>query len=213
MIKKFVLWYRYLYCRALSFIFTIVLLLLGSSLCFATQHTMSGVYYRYYDAQGRVTISKSVSAAHIQRGYEILDKNMTLLTKIPPYNLEQDLRQEKQRALKAERKKEDQQIKRAYRNVKYATEKKNESLNVLDKKIDLQFSHLRRLQTDRNIYLNQQSNYILQRQSVPENLKRNIEENDLLIKNTRLTIEQLKLVKAEQINKFDYIIERLQHIN
>lgn len=186
--------------------------LFWSSIVFAdSSQQRRAAYYRYYD-NGIATVSKSVSPTHIRRGYEALDSNMYLIYKVPPYNAEEDLRQERTRAAQSEQQRKDNQLKRSYRNVAYATEKKEESLNVIQKQITQQYQRMTQLQGDRNKYLKQKSDYILNKKPVPESLQTFLNNNEAHIKNTRKSIEQLKSAYAQQEQHFDYIISRLQRM-
>lgn len=167
-------------------------------------------YYRYYDNNGVATISKNVSPTHIRRGYEALDHNMALIYKVPAYSVEADLKQERSRAIQSEQARKDQVLKRSYRNVAYATQKKKDALAILQKQIDQQYQQMRQLQTDRGNYLKQRSNYILDKKPVPTQLQKMLDNNALHIKNTRSTIEQLKSTYVKQEQQFDDMISRLQ---
>ncbi|MCH4246358.1 MAG: hypothetical protein LKF82_00745 [Acinetobacter populi] len=170
------------------------------------------MYYRYYDNNGVATVSKNVSPTHIRRGYEALDRNMAVIYKVPAYSVEADLKQERTRAVQSEEARKDQVLKRSYRNVAYATQKKTEALAVLQKQINQQYQQMRQLQTDRGNYLKQRSNYILDKKPVPAQLQKTLDNNALHIKNTRNTIEQLKSTYVKQEQQFDYIISRLQRM-
>ncbi len=175
-----------------------------------SQQQPRAVYYRYYDSKGVATISKSVSPTHIRRGYDALDQNMYLIYKVPPYNVEADLKQEQTRAARSIQQRKDEQIKRSYRTVAYAVDKKEESLKVVQKQINQQYQQMRQLQEDRSQFLQQKSDYVLNKKPVPTTLQKNINNNAIIIRNTRNAIEQLKLVYNQQERHFDYIISRLQ---
>lgn len=191
------------------FLFAIYLSSASSLVCANTSQAKAA-YYRYYDSKGVATVSRNVSPTHIQRGYEVLDRNMYLIKKVPAYSVEKDLKQEQNRAVQSEQARKDQTLKKSYRNVAFATEKKKEILNILQKQIDKQYQEMQRLQTDRSKYLQQKNNYVLDRKPIPALLQQNLNNNEAHIKNTRNSIEQLKLAYSKQEQHFDYIISRLQ---
>lgn len=167
-------------------------------------------YYRYYDSKGTATISRNVSQAHIRHGYEVLDRNMYLIKKVPAYNLEQDLRQERTRAAQHQQSQRDQQIVRSYRNVKYATEKKKEAVALIQKQINEQYLRMKQLQTDRADFLTKKADLIFNKQPIPIQLQKNLDNNQANIKHVRENIEMLKTHLAQQEQFFDDIIKRLQ---
>lgn len=181
----------------------------SSHFVFANNTQPKAAYYRYY-SNGVATVSRTVTPTHIRRGYEVLDQNMYLIKKVPPYNVEQDLRNEKNRAAQFERDRKDQQIKRSFRNVDYATRKKTEVLKVLNRQLRQQYELMKRLQLDRSKYLSTKSQLLMQRDPVPTSLQRNIQNNQAQIKTVRSSIENIKNTIADQTQYYDYVISRLQ---
>lgn len=166
-------------------------------------------YYRYIDANGVANISRSVTPTHIRKGYDALDRNMYVLYKVAPYNVEADLKQESHRAAQSLQQRKDAQLLRSYRNSQYATEKKKEILSVTKKQLDQQYQQLRTMQADRVKFLQQRSDAILNQQPVPASLQQNLNNNKNSIESVRITIEQLKTLYAEQEQQYDMIIKRL----
>lgn len=167
-------------------------------------------YYRFYDAQGRVTISRNVSPDHIRHGYEVLDRNMYLIKKVPAYNVQKDLSQSNVRASQLREAQQDQQIKRSYRNVKYATEKKEEALKLIQKQVSDNYLRMKQLQSDRAEFLTKKADLIFNKQPIPTSLQNNLDNNEANIKQTRQNIEMLKTQLAHQDAFYNDIINRLQ---
>lgn len=208
--KFFFTHHQLLFKKAGQKLLLIVCLGFVTSLAFANNDAPKPMYYRYYDGNGVPNVSRNVTPTHIRRGYDVLDRNMYLIKKVPAYNVEADLRQESVRAAQSERTRKDQQIKRSYRNVAHATEKKKEALNVIQKQLTQQYQQMKQLQTDRSAFLQQKASYVLDRKDIPSQLQKNLDNNDAHIKNTRQNIEKLKNTYASQEQYFDYIIGRLQ---
>lgn len=184
--------------------------MLHSHFAVANNSQPKAAFYRYYNSNSVASVSRSVTPTHVRRGYEVLDRNMYLIRTVPPYNVEQDLRNEKNRAAQFERDRKDQQIKRSFRNVDYATRKKNEALKVLNKQLRQQYVLMKQLQSDRSKYLTIKSNLLLQKKATPTGLESNIQNNLNQIKTVRLSIENLKNTIADQTQYYDYVISRLQ---
>ena len=195
--------------RLLGVVFACALLSF-SHLSWANTTQAKAVYYRYYDANGTANVSRSVTPTHIRRGYEVLDRNMYLIKKVPAYNVEKDLREEKQRAIQFERHRKDLQIKRSFRDVEYATRKKNDVMKVLNKQLRQQYILMKQLQSDRSKYLTAKANFLLKKEDIPSVLETNIYNNNQHIQNTRGAIENLKKTISDQQEYYDYVIYRLQ---
>ena len=167
-------------------------------------------YYRFYDSKGVVTISRNVSPDHIRHGYEVLDRNMYLIRKVPAYNVQKDLSQEGLRAAKQKEDQKDQQIKRSYRNVKYANEKRADAAKVIHKQISENYLRMKQLQSDRADFLTQKADLIFNKKPINSSLQQKLDNNEAHIKQTRKNIETLKNQLAQQDAFFDEIISRLQ---
>lgn len=167
-------------------------------------------YYRYVDSKGVVTISRNVSQAHVRHGYDVLDRNMYLIKKVPAYNVEADLKQADKRQYDHIKRQQDLQFKRSYRNVSYATQKKQEALKIIQKQINEQYMRMKTLQSDRADFLTQKADLIFNKKPIPANLQTKLDNNEANIKHVRQMIEHLKDQLAQQQQFYDDIIKRLQ---
>lgn len=199
-----------LVCFAFMYFVFACIFSLSSQDALANNSQPKAAFYRYYNNNGVASVSRSVTPTHVRRGYDVLDRNMYLIKKVPPYNVEQDLRNEKNRAAQFERDRKDQQIKRSFRNVDYATRKKTEVLKVLNRQLRQQYELMKRLQLDRSKYLSTKSQLLMQRDPVPTSLQSNIQNNQAQIKTVRSSIENIKNTIADQTQYYDYVISRLQ---
>ena len=194
--------------------YKILPLVLAFGICqfsFANNTTApKGAYYRYYDSSGIATISRNLSQAHIRHGYEVLDKNMYLVQKVPAYIVEKDLKNESKRAADYKQNQQNEQLRRSYRNVKYASEKKTEALGKIEKQISEQFLRMRKLQADRSNFLTQKSEMILNKKPIPPQLTATLANNEAAIQQSRKIIENLKIQLGQQQQFYDDIIRRLQ---
>lgn len=200
--------FQYPMIRSLKILISSIVLLCSFSI--ANADPVKPAYYRYYDSKGVVTISRNVSQAHIRHGYEVLDRNMYLIKKVPAYNVDQDVKQESNRAAQYQKRQRDQQIIRSYRNVTYATQKKNETLNIIQKQINEQYLRMKRIQSDRASFLTQKADLIFNKKPIPIQLQKNLENNEANMKHVRENIQKLKAQLAQQEQFFDDIINRLQ---
>ncbi|MFB2538375.1 MULTISPECIES: hypothetical protein [unclassified Acinetobacter] len=170
-------------------------------------------YYRYTNSSGTPSISRTVTPEMIKRGYQELDGNMSLIRVVPAYNSGSDQRSNQQRAAQAEQARQDLIIKRAYGNVAYATQKRNEMMNSLQKQIDMQQQALARTQAAQQTLYTQRASFVSQRKPIPANIETNIRTNDAMIRNTNANIASLRTMQQNEAAKFDQIIRRLQSMN
>ena len=187
-------WFR----QARHLLLLSIVLLCSYSFSYANTNQPKAAYYRYYDSKGVTTISRNVSQAHIRHGYEVLDRNMFVIQKVAAYNVEQDLKQEKNRAAQHQQLQRDQQLIRSYRNVKYATEKKEETVKNIQKQINEQYLRMKTLQNDRADFLSQKADLIFNKKAIPTQLQKNLDNNEASVKHVRQNIEQLKTQMGQQ---------------
>lgn len=167
-------------------------------------------WYRYYDSKGVANISTNVTPNHIRFGYEALDQNMQVIQRARPYNVETDMRQAPQRAIQAERKAEDNRLKRAYNNSQTAAQKKREALTQIKKQLAFQQDQLKQLQKDRILFVRQEREFARQGKIAPQHLKLTLENNQKNITNQKENIQSLQSRYRNLEAEYDRIISRLK---
>lgn len=183
---------------------------LGALLCCTVIYANEkAVYYRYYDQNRSVNISKSVTQQHIRYGYQTLDRNMQVISNVPPYNFHDDLKQENVRAAQSQQIKNDQLIKRSYRNAAYATEKKNQTLTNLTKHIAKYDDYLQQLYSKQSQLEQQKQVLLQQKKPIPINLQQQLDQNLNTLKHTQTNQNILKAQYQQQQQHYDEIIQRL----
>ncbi|MEB3754847.1 hypothetical protein [Acinetobacter sp. MD2(2019)] len=188
--------------------FALLAILLMLQSCFAAETDKH--YYRYYDAHGIANISTSVTPTHIQRGYDVLDKNMLILQKIKPARPQNTARQASQREKQSKQNLADQQLKAAYTNSQIATAKKQDRLNSLQKQMNLTQTQLNTQYQDQIICKRNEQEYIRKNQALPNVIKNCAAQNTLKINKSKEILLNLQARYRETTQEYDYVIARLK---
>ena len=190
------------------YICVFLLFLFGHS-TFAATEQQRAVWYRYYDKNGIANVSTSVTPEHIRHGYEALDRNMQVIQRSRPYNASADLQQSSRRESLARQRERDMKLKRAYGNPRIAAGKRDQALANLKKQLQFQQEQLKQLQKDKISFKRQQMEYFRKGETVPAQLKSNIESNAQNIENIKRMVESLRISYRKTESDYAEIINRL----
>ncbi|WP_445117023.1 hypothetical protein [Acinetobacter sp. WZC-1] len=190
--------------------FIVSFLCFGTSQLAAMNEQPKAVWYRYYDHKGIATISSSVTPAHMQHGYEALDRNMQVIQRNPAWQAEQDSHRSEIRAARARQAEQDTRLRQAYSNSNVAENKRNEQLQSIKKQIMLQQQQLKRLQNDRILFKRQEMEFYRKGNAVPAHLKERLRYNEQNTLNTKNTIQSLQTSYRNTQLQYDTIIKRLK---
>ena len=187
-------------------------LFIFSSTTFATTEQPKAVWYRYYDKNGVSNLSTSVTPDHIRYGYEALDRNMQVIKRNKAYNAKVDIQQSSSRESAARQREQDMKLKRAYGSTKIAATKRDQILASLKKQLNYQQDQLQQLQQDKIAFKRQEMEYHRKGETLPPQLKNNLDNNAKNIENVKRTVESLR--NAYHKTEADYadIINRLKNL-
>lgn len=174
--------------------------------------TRKAMWYRYIDERGIANISSSVSPDHIRHGYDSLDRNMQVIQKIRPFHSEKTPTQHRkeQKSATYTQKESDQRLKQAYGSSRLAIQKRQESLNHIEKQIRLQQSQLEQWLTDRLMFKRQEQTYVNNHQPIPLPLQKNLAQNKKNIQIGRTQLQSLQSLYRKNQVEYDTIILRLK---
>lgn len=176
----------------------------------ASNPSHRAVWYRFYDQNGVANISSSVTPAHIKNGYEALDSNMQVIKKNRAYSTENDLRQSAVRAQQSKQKDSDLRLKKAYGSSQTAIKKKEDSLKIINKQMNLQKQQLKQIQKDRVLFKRQEMEFFRKGKPVPNELKDRLNYNIHNLTSTRNNIVKLQTDYRNTQSQYDTIIKRLK---
>lgn len=192
------------------YVFSIMLSIFISTKTLSKQGPSQATWYRYYDKNGVMNISGSVSSEHIRYGYETLDKNMQVLKKNPAFNDASENSQSSNRTRLAIQNQEDLKLKQAYGSSQMAQRKRNDALDSLNKKIQMQEKQLNQTQNDYLLLKKQENTFKLQGNLVPVILKKNLMLNSQNIQGMKKNIDSLQTNYRNTQAQYDTIIKRLK---
>lgn len=167
-------------------------------------------WYRYYDQKGTPNISSSVTQNHIRFGYEALDKNMQVIQRNKPYNVEKDIKQEPLRAQQAKQRESDQKLKNAYTSSQVAIQKRDATLTGIAQQLTFQKQQLNQLNKDRLEFKKLESVYLRKGEQVPQNIKDMLNNNNKNIDALKYNIQSLQVNYLNTQREYEQIIKRLK---
>jgi chromosome segregation ATPase len=189
-----------------------VFLLIFCSSSFAATEQPRAVWYRYYDKNGVANVSTSVTPEHIRYGYEALDRNMQVIKRNRAYNATVDVQQSSRRESMARQREQDMRLKRAYGNTKIAATKRDQILANLKKQLNYQQEQLQQLQQDKIGFKRQEMEYHRKGETLPAQLKNNLDNNAKNIENVKRTVESLRNAYHKTETDYADIINRLKNL-
>ena len=173
-------------------------------------NTVKPAWYRYYDHKGIANLSTTVSPNHIRHGYEALDRNMQVIQRTKPFNPDKASSHVSQSNAALKQKENDQRLKKAYGSSRLATQKRQESLNHINKQIQLQQQQLLQLQKDRLMFQKQEQQYTKKGLDVPQSLKNPLSYNQQYIQNGHQQLLSLRTQYQKCQSEYTIIIQRLK---
>ncbi|MHA3052175.1 hypothetical protein [Acinetobacter sp. ANC 4641] len=195
--------------KLLKIIIYIFILCSISSLTLA-DNSPTPAWYRYYDRHGVATISSSVSSAHIQQGYDVLDRRMQIIRHVPAFSAERSQQNAQSYGVKSQQHEADLRLKQAYSSSRTAELKKQEALKAIKIQINIQQNHTKDTYQEQVSLRREELQYIRQGKSVPAALKNRIQQNDQAINHSKNTILDLQNNYRDTQLKYDKIISRLK---
>lgn len=192
------------------YVLTVILSIFITTEVVASAETPKATWYRYYDKNGVVNISSSVTPSHIRNGYEALDSNMQVIKRNRAYNAEKDISQSHARAQQARQKESDLKLKKAYGSSQTAVQKREDSLKNINKQITLQKQQLQQIQKDRILFKRQEMEYFRKGKPVPNDLKDRLNYSMQNLTSTKKNITSLQRDYRNTQAQYDTIIKRLK---
>jgi hypothetical protein len=108
-------------------------------------------WYRYYNDAGIPMLSDQITEEHVRRGYDVLDRNMLIVRRIPAFNQEAYEKDKVRRDAMLLQQQEDARILRLYATARDAELARNRLLDTLETSIGyngIQLMRLKRLRSD-----------------------------------------------------------------
>ena len=140
------------YLQRSLFVAATTCILSSASFVYAAEDSSVGKrLYRYYNDKGVPTMSDQITEEHIRRGYDIVDRNMQVIRKFPPFDEGVYLKDKARRDAAFRQQQEDARILRLFSSARDAELARNRQLDTLETSIgynSLQLQRIKRLRAD-----------------------------------------------------------------
>jgi hypothetical protein len=169
-------------------------------------------WYRYYDDRGIPMISGSVSEQHMQHGYDILDNTLNVIRHVPPFSTSKYAQEEAQRNQAIERRIADRHLVETYVSAARAQVQRDRELSDLDSQISRSELQSESLTNDLNGNINSAARFERQGQTVPTNLRNQLNKNRTVLAQSDANVAALKAKRNATEQQFNKDITSLKRI-
>ena len=168
--------------------------------------------YRYYNDKGIPTVSDQVSEEHIRRGYDIVDRQMQVIRRIPPFDEAVYQKDKAKRDNAFKQQQEDAKILRLYSSARDAELARNRQLDTLSTGIGYNSIQLQRIKRLRANFVEEAAATERASKKSDPKVKLKIAEYDKQILDLQALINYQKMEQQKVGEEFKPIIKRLLEI-
>jgi hypothetical protein len=169
-------------------------------------------WYRYYDSRGVPALSTSVSEQHLQYGYDVLDSNMQVLRRYPPFSAEKYAKQQASREQLILKKINDRHLQETYVSSDRATSQRDLELASINSQIEQSERESQKISNTLNDNVTAAARFERQNKPIPLMIKTGLEKNKLFLAQSNSNVTALKAKKEQTIKKFNSVIIELKRI-
>ena len=172
-------------------------------------------WYRYYDDKHQPTVTDSVTAEHISRGYDALSANMQLIQHVPPQRAltpEEIAANKAKRDAEAQRARDDKQLLRLYSTPSDAEHARDRQIDALQLRIDFSSNAVTSLRQRRAADAQKAAVYERTGKPVPKDLKDSISNYDKQIQSAQTEVSERKAEQDRIRKEFEPVITRLKEL-
>jgi len=191
---------------------SIILLLCLSSTSLANDFSDNKRLYRFYNDKGIPTVSDQVSEEHIRRGYDIVDRQMQVIRRIPPFDEAVYQKDKAKRDNAFKQQQEDAKILRLYSSARDAELARNRQLDTLSTGIGYNSIQLQRIKRLRANFVEEAAATERASKKSDPKVKLKIAEYDKQILDLQALINYQKTEQQKVGEEFKPIIKRLLEI-
>lgn len=172
-------------------------------------------WYRYLNDKNQPTVTDSITAEHVARGYDELTEGMRLIRHVPPQRAMTAEEHAAAKAKKAEdekRVRDDKQIQRLYSRPQDAELARNRQVDALQVRIDFAESQITRLRQSRAGETQKAAAFERKGKPVPKDLKDSIGRYDKQLQAAQTEVDTRKTEQAKVMADFEPVIKRLEEL-
>ncbi|MDO8330349.1 MAG: hypothetical protein Q7T36_07765 [Fluviicoccus sp.] len=169
-------------------------------------------WYRFFSEGGIPTLSDQITEEHVKRGYDILDRNMQVLRRIPAFNEDAYQKDKVRRDAMLRRQQEDARILRLYSSSRDAELARNRLLDTLETSIGYNAIQLMRLKRLRSELVEHAADQERSGKSLTNQTKDQIHQYELQIQDLNSLVASQRAEQAKVRQDFIGIIQRLTEL-
>lgn len=168
-------------------------------------------WYRTYD-QGTTALSSTITERHIRNGYEILDRNMQVIRRVPPYIAAQYEQQKAQRERLDTQRQADRNLMAVHISSLHAATKRDSILNEMQTRQQFLQSQLNDLNQQLARDIAAAAAYERRQQTIPDPVRQRLELKREQVAQAENNVRALEKRQLEVITEYKGVIERLTYI-
>lgn len=168
-------------------------------------------WYRTYD-QGTPALSSTITERHIRNGYEVLDRNMQILRRVPPYIASQYDQQKAQRDRLDAQRQADRNLMAIHISSLHAATKRDSILNEMQARQQFLQSQLNDLRLELAKDIAAAAAYERRQQAIPDPIRQRLELKRAQVAQAETNVQALEKRQLDVIAEYKTVIERLNYI-
>ena len=168
-------------------------------------------WYRTYD-QGTPTLSSTITERHMRNGYEVLDRNMQVIRRVPPYVAEQYEQQKAQRDRLDAQRQADRNLMAVHISSVHAAAKRDSMLSEMQTRQQFLQAQLNDLSQELARDIAAAAAYERRQQAIPEPIRQRLALKREQVAQAETNVAAIEKRQLEVINEYKAVIERLNYI-
>lgn len=173
-------------------------------------------WYRYYNEQHSPSITDAVTAEHLKYGYDVLDRHMQVIQRVPAAPNEKDLEALRQAKLRKEQAAQqaivDAKLLQLYATHADAERTRDRQLEALQLKVDFLSASVTRLRQQRAVEAQRAAGIERSGRPIPKDVTDGIKDIDSKIVSTEKEIKEKKAEISKVQAEFAPVIQRLKEL-
>lgn len=177
----------------------------------ATNQQPKARWYRTYD-QGTPALSTTITEQHIRNGYEVLDRNMQIIRRVPPYIAAQYDQQKAQRDRQDAQRQADRNLMAVHISSVHAAAKRDSMLSEMQAREQFLTAQLNDLRQELARDIAAAAAYERRQQAIPVPVKQRLDLKREQVAQAETNVQAIEKRQLEVIGEYKKIIERLTYI-
>lgn len=168
-------------------------------------------WYRTYE-QGAPALSSTITERHIRNGYEVLDRNMQVIRRVPPYVAAQYEQQKAKRDRLDAQRQADRNLVAVHISSVHATAKRDSMLSEMQTRQGFLQSQLASLQQELARDIAAAAAYERRQQAIPDPVRQRLALKREQVAQAETNVRAIEQRQLEVINEYKTVLNRLEYI-